>query len=99
MPPLHKNKWFSTFLDLACTDLGKINWTQKDTDNLLSDERCAIRELTSAKKRIVKRSDKGGNVLLDEDKYVKEVNHLLNDEKTYKKQSNNPFPELIIFIN
>lgn len=35
MPPIHKNKWLSTFLDLVRADLGKIGWTQKDIDNLI----------------------------------------------------------------
>lgn len=52
------------------TDLNKIDWMRRGQDNISSEERCAIRELKEAKHLVNKHSDKGGNViLLDEKMY------------------------------
>lgn len=86
MSPLNKNRWLSLFLDMIQTDLSKIDWSIKSEDNLSPAERKAIRELSEAPQLVIKRSDKGGNVvLLDERDYEKEVFRLLGDTTTYKK--------------
>lgn len=74
MPPLGKNKWLSVFLNQIQTDLHQIDWSNKGRDNITKEEeeRRAIKELTQAKDIILKRSDKGGNVvLMDAEKYEK----------------------------
>lgn len=70
MPPLNKNRWLCLFLDMIQTDLSRVNWKfkNKNEDNLSLAERKAIRELSEAPQLVIKRSDKGGNVVLLEGK-------------------------------
>lgn len=64
MPTLSKHKWFKVFLDLVQRDLSKVNWNWVGPNNLTSEERKALRELEEAPNLVIKKSDKGGNVVL-----------------------------------
>lgn len=82
------------------TDLEKVDWTQKSPDNLTVGERNARNYLKKRKNIIIKKSDKGGNVvLLNQQDYEKEVKRLLNDQTTYEKLDSNPFPALVLELN
>lgn len=100
MPPLSKNKWLQIFLELVQTDLEKVNWTQKIIDNLTTDERRALNDLQKKQNIVIKKSDKGGNVvLLNQRHYETEVKRLLSDKSTYKKLDNNSFSYLVRELN
>lgn len=100
MPLFRKNKWLGVFLDLVEEDLKKLNWETIMGDNLTYEERKALKELREADQVIIKKSDKGGNVvLLSVDFYEGEVRRLLNDESTYKRLHHDPFQDLVELIN
>lgn len=100
MPSLGKNKWLSMFLEMVQADLGEIPWKQLGQDNLTPTERQALRELKEAKQVIIKRSDKGGNiVLMDDEDYEKEAKRLLGDTNTYLKIDHDPFPRVVRELN
>lgn len=81
-------------------DLEEITWNPKKLDNLSLSERQALKELKEAKNLTIKKSDKGGNVvLLDDDKYEAEVRRLLSDPDTYSKVERNPFPKVVKALN
>lgn len=80
------------FSGLVQDDIKRVNWTGSATDNLFTDEHLALRELQETDRLVVKKSDKGGNVvLLSEDQYKNEVGSLLANISTYKKLYFNPF--------
>lgn len=64
MPPFPKNGWLGVFLDLAQDDLTKVNWQRGRKDNLDPEQHQALRELKEAPNLVIKKSDKGGNVVL-----------------------------------
>lgn len=100
MPPLSKNKWLNLFLDMLQTDLEKADWTQKSPDNLTDGKIPALNNLKKRNNIVIKKSDKGGNVvLLNQQDYEKEAKRLLNDQITYEKLGNNPFPALVQELN
>lgn len=77
-----------------------MDWTVRGPDNLSHEECCSIRELNEAKHILIKRSDKGGNVvLMDEKLYEKEVKRLLGDRRMYEKLDIDPFPKLMMELN
>lgn len=81
-------------------DLNQIDWTQKSIDNLSKKDRTALRKLQDAKEVVIKRSDKGGNVvLMSEEMYDGDIRHLLGDGDTYKQLENNPFPAIVQVLN
>lgn len=81
-------------------DLSKIDWTQKGKDNLTKDERAALMELRNAKNIIFKKSDKGGNVVLMDNKlYETEAKRLLGDSLTYRRLDHDPFPNMVQKLN
>lgn len=94
MPTLSKHKWLKVFLDLVQRDLSKVNWDWVGPKNVTSEERRkALRELEEAHDLVIKKSDKGGNVvLMSETLYEDEALRLLNDTSTYKKTQGDPIP-------
>lgn len=77
-----------------------ITWKHVGHDNLTQIERQALKELKGAKNVIIKRSDKGGNVILmDDSVYEKEAKRLLGDTNTYRRLDGNPFPKLVQNLN
>ncbi|XP_077309930.1 alpha-2-macroglobulin-like [Lithobates pipiens] len=77
-------------------DFEKINWEGKLKDNLSQEERKALHEHLEAREIVIKRSDKGGNlVLFNEKQYENEVFRLLGDAQTYQKLPGDPFPNLV----
>lgn len=100
MPPLSKNKWLQIFLELVQTDLERVDWSQKITDNLTTDERQVLTDLQEQSNIVIKKSDKGGNVvLLNQQYYEQEVKRLLSDTSTYRRLDSNPFPHLVMELN
>lgn len=86
MPPHSKSKWLNLYLEMVQFDLGSIEWTQKGIDNLSREERKVLKELGEAKHIVIKRSDKGVNVvLMDENSYEGEAKRLLNDLTLYQR--------------
>lgn len=100
MPPLSKHKWLQLFLDQVKLDLMKINWKWVGPNNLTNSERKALFDLQNAPNLVIKKSDKGGNVvLLSEKLYEDESLRLLGDTSTYKKLTSSPFPALVEALN
>ncbi|XP_073465173.1 NACHT, LRR and PYD domains-containing protein 3-like [Aquarana catesbeiana] len=100
MPALSKHKWLQLFLDQVKLDLGRINWEWLGSSNLTSSEKKALKELQEAPNLVIKRSDKGGNVvLLSEKIYEDEAFRLLSDTSTYQQLMGTPFPALIDTLN
>lgn len=99
MQPLSKNRWLNPFLDMVKMDLSEVDWTQMGTDNLTHVERRALKELRETNNLVIKRSDKGGNVLMNKHAYEKEAKCLLNDHLTYKRLDYNIFPEVVRQLN
>ncbi|XP_068129765.1 cilia- and flagella-associated protein 54 [Hyperolius riggenbachi] len=100
MPALSSNKYTSMFMDLVAEDLKLINWKKKGSDNLGIGEREALRDLQENVKIEIKRSDKGGNVvIMSREYYEREVRRLLNDRATYERIRVNPFKNLVDKIN
>lgn len=48
MPPFRNNRWLGIFLDLVQEDLNRITCDKITNDNLLPDERVALKELSEA---------------------------------------------------
>lgn len=62
-------------------------------------ERAALNDL-KRQNIVIKKSDKGDNVvLLNQQDYEKEAKRLLNDQTTYEKLDSNPFPALVLELN
>lgn len=100
MPPFRKNRWLGVFLDLVQDDLTKVNWQRGRKDNLDPEQRRALRELKEAPNLVIKKSDKGGNVvLLSTEYYENEIKRQLNDRSTYEKLPANPFTSIINELN
>lgn len=100
MPTLSKHKWLQLFLDQVKQDLGLVNWSWIGPNNLTYAERKALRELEEAPNLVIKKSDKGANVvLLSEKLYEEETLRLLGDNSTYEQLTQSPFPTLINTLN
>lgn len=100
MPPLSKNRWLSLFLEMVQSDLEKVKWHKRGTDNLTKGERNALDDLKKRKNIVIKNSDKGGNVVvLDDTHYEKKAKKLLSDDTTYCRQDHNAFPTVIQELN
>lgn len=98
MPCLGKNTYLSLFQEMIRNDLNQMDWSKNYADNLSKNDRSALKDLHQAKGVVIKRSDKGGNVvLLSEDMY--EAKRLLEDRDTYKLLEDNPFPLLVETLN
>lgn len=88
------------FLEVVQTDLSGISWKYQGHDNLTQDERQALIELKEAKHTVIKRSDKGDNVvLMDDTNYEVEVKRLLSDQNTYRRLDVDPFPRVVHELN
>lgn len=86
MLQFRKHKWLGVFLDLVLEDLKNVKWQNMTLDNLAPIERRAQRELQNAERLVIKKSDKGGNVVfLSEEMYKKEVRRPLADGHLYKQ--------------
>lgn len=100
MPSLSKHKWLSLFLDLVQIDLEKVNWNWCCIDNLSIEECKALKELDEAPNLVIKKINKGGNlVLLGESMYDMEVLSQLRDTTTYRSLMGYPFPALLDALN
>lgn len=82
------------------SDLEKVTWYKRDTDNLTEGERNALEDLKKRKNIVIKNSDKGGNVVvIDDIHYEKIAKKLLSDTTTYRKLDYNLFPVVIQELN
>lgn len=101
-PSFANNKYLQMLLEAITHDICTIEWEkiQPSIDNLTQGKKITLQELKSLPDCIIKPSDKGGNVVLWQEKqYLEEVFRQLNDPSCYESWNNNPFPNLVREIN
>ena len=107
MPPKGREAALETYIKKVRTDVERqleVNKNKRCTDNLLSVQRNALRNLPQRKDIVIKPADKGSAVVvLSKEDYIKEANRQLNNLSYYIKLDTDPTPryasEIRSFIN
>ncbi|KAM9320090.1 general transcription factor II-I [Gastrophryne carolinensis] len=93
VPPWNNSPAIQTFFNLVSEDIKKIN-LHKQEGNLNKEELEALRSLEKEEGIIIKKADKGGNVvILSRDYYCREVQRQLEYHNTYEKLTHNPIKQ------
>ena len=84
-PPANRDKYLDTFVGLITSEIMNAP-EQKAYGNLNAEERDALRNLQSDQNIVVREADKGSAVVvMDRERYIKEGNRQLDDDKVYKR--------------
>uniref|UniRef100_A0A8C5QJI9 Reverse transcriptase domain-containing protein n=1 Tax=Leptobrachium leishanense TaxID=445787 RepID=A0A8C5QJI9_9ANUR len=93
-PWLTEYSHLDTFCKLVCNEIDKVNTKELQDqidNNMTPDEQQALLELRDMEDIVIKKSNKGGNiVILDNDQYCNMVLKILEDTNTYQVLSTNP---------
>ena len=99
-PPNHNYEPLQRFFTATLQGINKIySHIQRDKDNLSTQEREALMQLSQITNITIKRADKGGKIVLwPNDMYLTEAYKQLNDERYYKVHQINRLSDLAIQI-
>jgi len=84
-PPPHRDKALDAFISAIEHDILNLH-PKPERDNLTTNERHALKQLSRRTDIVIKAADKGsGTVIMDSDWYINECLRQLNDTKFYRQ--------------
>ncbi|KAJ8037466.1 hypothetical protein HOLleu_18283 [Holothuria leucospilota] len=84
-PPANRDKYLDSFISVVTSEIMRAP-EHRAFGNLSSEERCALRDLSSNFNVVIKQADKGSAVVvMDRQRYIQEGYRLLNDTSVYQR--------------